>query len=58
MVCFNQQHTVHVQFNEETGEYFVELQKEICESLDWQVGTVIQWIDNGDGSFTLVKKNV
>lgn len=58
MVSFNKKYTVPVQFNEETGDYFIELPEEICESLDWQVGTVIQWIDNGDGSFTLVKKNV
>ena len=58
MVSFNKKYTVPVQFNVDTEEYFIELPEEICELLDWQVGTVVQWLDNGDGSFTLVKKNV
>lgn len=58
MASFDKKYTVPVQFNGETNEHFIELPEEICELLDWQVGTVVQWLDNGDGSFTLVKKNV
>lgn len=58
MESFDKKYTVPVQFNEVLFSVTIELPEEICESLDWQVGTVIQWIDNGDGSFALVKKNV
>jgi hypothetical protein len=58
MLSFKKKCTVPVQFNGVTEEYFIELPEEICELLDWQVGTVVQWLDNGDGSFALVKKNV
>lgn len=45
---------VKIEQNEHGGHYFLipdELQKE----LSWNEGDTIQWIDNGDGSWTLKK---
>jgi hypothetical protein len=39
-----------------TGEQFIVFPPESLEDLDWQDGDVIQWFDNGDGSWTLKKK--
>ena len=30
---------------------------ELIEKLGWKEGDVLQWIDNNDGSFSLVKPN-
>jgi len=30
---------------------------ELIEKLGWKEGDVLQWIDNKDGSFSLVKSN-
>ena len=30
---------------------------ELIEKLGWKEGDVLQWIDNKDGSFSLVKRN-
>ena len=30
---------------------------EFIEKLGWKEGDVLQWIDNNDGSFSLVKSN-
>ena len=30
---------------------------ELIEKLVWKEGDVLQWIDNNDGSFSLVKSN-
>ena len=30
---------------------------EMIEKLEWKEGDVLQWIDNQDGSFSLVKSN-
>lgn len=41
---------------DENGEAFIEFPPEALEGLGWQEGDEIQWIDNGDGSWTLKKK--
>lgn len=39
------------------GEPFIELPKEATDGLGWQDGDEIEWIDNDDGSYTLMKKD-
>lgn len=48
-------YTVNVQENEQ-GELFIELPDEIIETMNCKEGDVIEWLDNKDGSYTLVKK--
>jgi hypothetical protein len=40
----------------ETGEQFIEFPPEALEHVGWQEGDEIEWNDNGDGSWTLKKK--
>jgi len=43
---------------DEHGEVFLPLTDEIFADLNWQVGDVVEWIDNQNGSWTLRKKNI
>ena len=42
----------------ELEELFIELPEEALSQVGWSEGDVIEWFDNGDGSFTLEKSNV
>ena len=35
----------------------LDLGLELCEILGWQVGDVLTWADNGDGTWTLSRKD-
>ena len=37
------------------GELLLDLGHELCEQIGWSVGDTIEWLDNGDGSWTLRK---
>lgn len=37
-------------------ELLLDLGHELCESLGWNVGDTVEWIDNKDGSWTLQKQ--
>lgn len=37
------------------GQLIIELGQEICDQLGWTVGDQMEWLDNGDGSWTLKK---
>lgn len=41
----------------DTGDYYIDLGEDLCNSLGWEVDDIIQWTDNKDGSFTLHKKD-
>lgn len=38
------------------GEYYIQLTDEILEGSGFKIGDSFDWIDNGDGTFTLTKK--
>lgn len=46
---------VDVKYTEE-GDAFIEFPPETIEGLGWTEGTVVEWIDNEDGSWTIRKK--
>jgi bifunctional DNA-binding transcriptional regulator/antitoxin component of YhaV-PrlF toxin-antitoxin module len=46
--------TLEVQQHED-GEYFIEFPDEVLQEVDWKEGDVIDWSDNGNGSWTLKK---
>ena len=48
---------VDVKYTEE-GDAFIEFPPETLEGLGWGEGTVVEWIDNGDGSWTIRKKDM
>lgn len=40
-------------FDEEA--YFIKIPDELLEELGWKSGDNVEWIDNGDGSYSLRK---
>ena len=38
-------------------EYFVTFPQDLLEQAGWKEGDMLEWIDNGDESFTLRKTN-
>lgn len=40
---------------DENGDLILPLSDELCKEVGWKVGDVIEWIDNGDGSWTMKK---
>lgn len=34
----------------------LELGDELCKEMGWEFGDTLEWIDNGDGSWTIQKK--
>ena len=51
---------VETVFNEDTMEddYILTFPEDLLEESGWKAGDVLEYIDNGDGSFTLRKTNV
>jgi bifunctional DNA-binding transcriptional regulator/antitoxin component of YhaV-PrlF toxin-antitoxin module len=41
---------------DENGDAFIEFPPDVLEGTGWKEGDDIEWIDNGDGSWTLKKK--
>lgn len=39
------------------GDLAVEFPDELMEAAGWKVGDVMTWIDNKDGTWTIVKKD-
>jgi endonuclease YncB( thermonuclease family) len=40
------------------GEMLLDLGDELCKHMDWKAGDTLVWIDNGDGTWTLRKKDI
>jgi hypothetical protein len=38
---------------ENPGELLLDLGTELCAELDWQVGDILEWTDNKDGTWLL-----
>ena len=41
---------------DENGELILPLGDDVCEELGWKIGETLDWKDNGDGSWTITKK--
>jgi len=46
---------VSVEQDPDTQDYFITFTDEMLEGLGWEEGTMVEWVDNGDGSWTLKK---
>lgn len=46
---------MEVELIEEDGELILPFPEELMKELGWKVGDTLQWIDNNDGTFTIVK---
>jgi hypothetical protein len=49
--------TVVLQEHPETGELFFELPLDDLNQMGWSEGDILEWFDNGDGSWSVKKKH-
>ncbi len=49
--------TLEVQEDPVTGDCYIQLPPEVLEQVGWQEGDTLNWIDNGDGSWSITKKD-
>ena len=49
--------TLDVKEDPDTKDIVLEFTDDMLEEFGWATGDVIEWKDNGDGSWTLTKKN-
>jgi len=42
--------------DEDTGDLILPIGDELMEEIGWEVGDTLDWVDNKDGSFTIMKK--
>lgn len=47
-------HIVIVQ-EDENGDCYIELGYDILDRLDWKIGDSLKWVDNHDGSWSIIK---
>jgi hypothetical protein len=45
-----------IETDDGSGDVILPLGDELCAQVGWKTGDVIDWHDNGDGTFTLTKK--
>jgi hypothetical protein len=45
-----------VQEDPTTEDLFLQFPPDLLEAAGWQEGDILEWFDNGDGSWTLKKK--
>lgn len=48
--------TLTIEEDPETGDLVLPFTQEILDELKWKEGDVLDWVDNKDGSWSLVKK--
>lgn len=47
--------TITVEEDPETGEAILPFPQEMLEQVKWKEGDTLEWIDNNDGSWSLIK---
>ena len=47
--------TIEVKEDPETGEAILPLPPDLLDKVNWKDGDTLEWIDNNDGSWSLVK---
>ena len=47
--------TEHIQ-EDENGDLFLQLAPELLAKVGWKLGDTLQWIDRGDGTWEIRKK--
>lgn len=52
----NKTWTVSIEQDPETGDLLLPFTDEILSDLGWREGDVLEWVDNQDGSWSLVKQ--
>jgi len=52
----NHKHIITVEEDPETGDLILPFPDGLCDQLGWEINDTLDWEDNGDGSYTLTKK--
>jgi hypothetical protein len=52
----NKAWVVTIEVDESREDYFITLPPEILETLGWDEGDELEFIDNGNGTFTIEKR--
>lgn len=52
----NKSWTITLEEDPETGDLVLPFTKEILDELGWRDGDTLDWVDNKDGSWSLVKQ--
>ena len=47
---------LEVQEDSDTGELYLQFTPDMLSQMGWHEGDVLEWLDNGDGSFSIQKK--
>lgn len=47
------QHTAHVEFDGDDA--YLVFPPDVLEELDWHPGDILEWVDNGNGTYSLIK---
>jgi hypothetical protein len=50
--------TITVEEDPETGELILPFSDEMLVEVAWSIGDTLEWTDNGNGSWTLKKKEI
>lgn len=48
---------LEVQEDPETGDAILQFPPDLLEAAGWKEGDTLEWKDNGDGSWSLIKKD-
>ena len=48
---------LEVQEDSETGELYLQFTADMLSQMGWHEGDMLEWIDNGDGSYIIQKKD-
>jgi hypothetical protein len=48
--------TLTVEEDPETGDAILQFPPDLLASAGWEEGDILEWTDNGDGSWSLTKK--
>jgi len=49
--------TVTLEEDPETGDLILPFPQEFLDETGWQEGDILEWVDNKDGSYSLVKQD-
>ena len=49
--------TIKLEEDTETGDLVLPLSDDILKQVGWKEGDTLEWIDNKDGTWTLMKKD-
>lgn len=50
-------YAVSIQYDDTTDSYYIQIPVEVLRETGWSVGDNLQWVDNGDDTWTLKREH-